>query len=925
MKYKKESLTEGEEKLKEQRKEQNATRYLRLWQDITDTVKVMCFGQKASRDEYVKEFYRHTDTSSQEKRHSQYTITEKITFVGIAAIILNILVLIIRYFFGFSKLDITILSNSPLYILPFAILPFILWVIATNENFFAFHQRKRIFFYLASVNAALILLQPVYSVIRNLTVPVILLIPTNPCLTEKMVMLLAYIVVLALFIIATMLIYTQIEPIITSDTTKRQIELFKLQHIKDDRESRQYKYDVTAVKSLETGKPIRIKENDRFTQTCLNGVSGTGKTSSYFGGVILNDLDQKVKNREKRQEEFMQMILDGKATLQGPLSHFKESAVVAIGTTKNELKRNEKALANIRKKYQDMGMTVIAPNPDLMETIIKMCEARDIDIDIVDPVYHYPQYPHVHEIGINPFYVPLDLDENERVIWISKAASVFADVLIATNQMGGQSDVYFTDISLSVSSNVASVVMLAKNIKKEQAYFDDVADCISNFGNLESYVRTIEEYYNIKVVASSTTKQKGNSTEAVYSSDINATSADRRSQESARETAKKNPYYQQILFVKQELLGDGKEAMFSQARGLRNLMTKIVQDPRIKAKLSCRDEERIDFDQSLAHNHITVVSTAIELGQSVSTSFGLFFLLLFCTSALRRPKNTRTPHFLWIDEASGYCHPIYNEIISLMRQYKVAAVLTIQTLTQLEKNAATSFLKNVFLGAGTQIVFGRLGVEEMKIYSEMAGISREPEVQKSSTQNSILAENPTYSESVRTSQKVNNIMEGADLRILDFQELTIFTIDNGRVLPGQFGRLFFIGEDAFDKKQRREFLWEKAVPEAFMDKANVIQRPEVTEEKVPEKVLSEIPPGAQRTLVSLFDETAQPIEGATNKELDQAAGAKREKATQLKEEPESALKQYAKEVMTEQPAQEKQQPEQEADINAFYKKLLNQS
>lgn len=804
-----------ERKLKKsQERELKKKRYLLAGMDVVNTVKEIVTGKKVitEENEYIKEYYILSGTSV--SKHSPYSKVEKVTFISIGLIILNVVLLITRYIYAYVNLQEIIFCNSFFYIIPVVALPFMIWIRSTNENFWAFHERKRLFFYLCTINTVLVIFQRVYTRIWKIIVPLVLKIPTNPCLTKKMILLLAYIVVFVFFSIVAFVVYRQIQPIILSETTRHQIEIFKLQHIRDNRESRQYKYDITTIKSLETGQPIRVKENDRFVQTEINGASGTGKTSTIFLGVIRSDLDQKAKNREKRQEEMMQMLINKKATLQGPLREFEEEAVIPIGRTKNEYKKNQKQLVNIKEKYPDCGMTIVAPNPSMITDIIRMCVARGIQkINVLDPTGNYEMYENVREVAINPFYLPLNIDEEERVIRISNASSVFADVLIATNQMGGQSDVYFTDISLSVSSNIAAIVMLAKNIEGEQAYIDDVHECISNFDNLKPYVEIIEKHFGITVEVS---QAIGKNAGKITSESIMDMLTKPTNPQGVKE-AKKNPYYQQILFVKQELLGDGKEAMFSQARGLRNLITKILQDPRIKNKLSARDEDRIDFDAILAKNEITLVSTAIELGQNISTSFGLFFLLLHRTSVLRRPKELRTPHFLWIDECAQYVHPFFDDVIALYRQYRVAAVLTLQTLTQLEKHNATAYLKNVFLGAGTHIVFGRLATEEMKLYSEMAGITREMQEQKTWSANSVLASNPNYSESVRTTPTITNNMEGADMRMLDFLELTIFTVDNGRVLPGQFGRVFFIGPDAYDTQKTKTFLWEKAVPEAFRE------------------------------------------------------------------------------------------------------------
>ncbi len=799
------------------------------------------------------------------ERHSSYTPMEIVSFVAVAMTLLNCAVLIYRYILAFCGLEKVVVINNFIVALLIAILPFIFWLRATDENFWAFHRRKRLFFSLALVHAALCLMQSVYSLIWSLIVPFILNhVPTNAAMTGNMVRLLAYLGEGILFIAMFILAYRIAEPLLKSKTTWRSIEVFKLKHIVDSRKDAENRYDFHAIIDLETGKPITVKENDRYVQTEINGASGTGKTSSIFLNGIWGDLNVKFKNREARREAFRKMIEEGRATLRGPLAEFDESAVIAIGEDERELKKNEKEIETIKSKYPDCGITVVAPNPDLNENVIRMAEARGFKVNVLDPVNSYSKWKYAKEMAINPFYIPFGLEESERVIRISQAASNFADVLIATNQMGGSSDVYFTDISLSVSSNAAAVVMLANNLMGKQTYIDDVHECISDFGNLSKYVETIESAYGIKIVVDDPrAKGENASTEA-------------RKKESAGksdEKARKNPYYQQLLFVKQELLGPGREAMFSQSRGLRNLMAKILQDPRIRKKLSADDASRIDFDGILSKNEITVVSTAVELGQSISTSFGIFFLLLHRMSVLRRPKATRTPHFLWVDECAQYVHPLFDDVIALYRQYRVAAVLTLQTLTQLEKHRDTAYLKNVFLGAGTHILFGRVAVEEMELYGKMAGQIREDIEQVSSSSNDVLASSPTYMESTRKTPTVSNVMEGSDLRILDFQELTFFTIDGGRVLYGKHARVFFLPDEAYDEMKQKEINWKALVPEAFREDAsedphreNLFEEADNSEtaERISAEIEQETPeelsdePEEETSYQFYFDEELQP-------------------------------------------------------------------
>lgn len=760
-----------------------------------------------TRKKYITEknsiFKDYYHAEQKQRAHSYYTKNEKISFLFVLLLVAHIVTLLVRYILAFSSLSESVISGNIVYILGFAFWPYISWIYATNENFWAFHKRKRTFFYLCSINLLLTSLQPIYEMIRGFGTGLLSNLKTNSLFTYKMAFFLIQLIVLLLFAMILIVIYSQLEPVITNQALKRQIEIFKLAHIMDARVNKEYSYDISIIKDLETGEPVIIKENDRYVQTEINGASGTGKTSSIFTTAIEKDMDTKLKNNQMRQEAYLKMIKEHKATLKGPICQYCEEAVIAIGSSRNILEKNEKELSKIKKKYPDAGITVLAPNASLNEDIIRLGAARDIMVNVLDPIHDYSHYENVKMVRLNPFYIPLGLSEQERLLRIIKASTVFAEVLIATNQMSGEGDPYFRDISLSVCTNVATVVMLAKNIRGHQAVMDDIQECINEFSKLREYVQVIERFYDIFVEVK---KMDGNM--------ASATDMHGRDEEKVKRS-RKNPYYMAIHSVKTELLGPGATEMYSQARGLRILINKVVMDPRIKRCLSAGEEEMLDFDKILSHNQITVVNTAIELGASSSTIFGLFFILLHRVSILRRPMETRTPHFLWIDEAAQYMHPCYEDMISLYRQYRCAVVLAIQSLTQVEKVKATAYLKDVLLGAGTHIVFGRITPDEMELYSKMGGIDRQLQEQKTHSYNSLLTEDPSYTESVRTTPTLTNVLEGADMRILDFQELTVFTIDGGRVLPGKQGRVFFVREEAFDRKVKHSILWKNVVPEAF--------------------------------------------------------------------------------------------------------------
>ena len=308
-------------------------------------------------------------------------------------------------------------------------------------------------------------------------------------------------------------------------------------------------------------------------------------------------------------------------------------------------------------------------------------------------------------------------------------------------------------------------------------------------------------------------------------------------------------YYEPLHYIMTELLGPGAEKMFDQARGLRNLVNKLMLDPRVKRILSGKDRGIIDFDQILLNNEITVINTALEIGSASSTALGLFIQLLLKTAILRRPKNARSLHVVSIDEASQYMHPMYEDMFALYRQYGVACVIAIQSLSQMDKTNNTKFLKGVIKGAGTHIVFGRVGDEEMKIYSEQGGLKDVNIIQEAITQTALIEADPSSSESKRKQHDRKNVVEGADIRIRDFQEVTVFTTDNGRVKNAQIGKTRFSQPSDFYDKHIKWVDWSKFVDQDTIPKP-VRDKVENKEKEVQEETLKK----TDIRIESVFDE-----------------------------------------------------------------------
>ena len=707
-----------------------------------------------------------------------------------------LLYLLYRYYRVLWWLDPILISNNPLIIVFCAGAPIFLWIFGTKYEKFSFHNRKKMLLHIACINAVLNIIQPIIYLSHQLIVKNIMNISPGENVTKGMILMQARVAVLIPLGISFALIYTPIRHFLTSTEMEAKIERFKITHHVDDRKNKDHQYDLKIVKDLKTGKVRVVKMMDRFVHMFINGASGTGKTSMTITRAIEDDLDKKVENMQYREELLLKMVKAGKCVVLPPVANITERHV----KPRKPYIEGYKALY---EKYPDCGITVMAPNNSMNKDVIRLAIARKQYVNVIDPDSTFNiNSPYIRKKGIMPFYIPFDLPEDERAIDITNAAENFSEVMVAANETEQTGEQYFRDINTSVTSNIAIAVMLANNISRKQTSITEIQQCINEFEDLEPYIATIEDYFGISV--------KVMEIDSKGKDDI-STLMNKNRAESDRSNGRDNPYYETIHFIKQELLGSGKEKMFDQARGLRNLINKLLRDPRIKNLLDVSEDRAINFEGILRNNEITVVNTAIEFSQQSSTAFGLFFMLNFAIAVKKRKENERSPHFLWIDEAAQYMHKMYDDMITLYRQYRVAVGLAMQSISQMEKSRSTAYLKNVILGAGTHIVFGRGSAEEMKLYSELGGLEDVDIIQKTVTATSLFSSNASQSGGERVQQDKINVMEASDIRLRDFQEVTVFTIDNGRVLFPYAGKLNFVKKESFLSKDVKRVNWAKYV------------------------------------------------------------------------------------------------------------------
>lgn len=816
---------------------------------------------------------------------------------GFALLTINILLLSYRYMYALYNVQEIILNINILYILFSSTLPFIWWLYSTKEDFWHFYNRKKRTLALCIANAAMCVTQTIWTFIFDVVVVRICQIPTGRNLDANMLFVLCRIALATGTGLVFGAVYAACRRLYENEEIKENIEIVRWQHLFDTRKNKNVAYDLSILRRMDNGSKMTIYENDRFVHTFILGPSGTGKTSSTITPSIVCDFDTKIANREKRVPLILKMVKDGKAQVYSNISNdIDEYSVYALPEYKDELEK-------IRETFPDCGLTAMAPDNSLLVEILRLAEARDLPCNVIDPSMKYKN-KNVRTCGLNPFYVPLGLEPEKRQLEISSRAQNFAEVLLAVSELHGTGDQYFRDINASVTTNVAILCMLHANLNGKQTDITKIQSCISDFGKLRPIVEDIQNKLRIKVVVNEIASAKSlrkdakdNNRSGIMAPDASEATEDDiiyyevSSEDEIPEYYRKKGmsveeynialreeaqgYAEHIHFVLQELLGPGGEYMFQQARGLRNILQNLLIDPRIRRILSAPEGAFIDFDKALLNGEIILINTALEFGSTASTALGLFIMLSMNMAVLRRPSANRTNHFIYIDEASQYMHPMFENMFALFRKYRAGVTMAIQSLTQMDKTDVTKYLKGVIMGAGIHIVFGRADPDTMRYYEEIAGIEHKETVQTSVNSNSEFDENYNISSGKRRTQEEKQAVEGSDIRIRDFQEVTVFMVEKGRVRKGIHAKTSFPKDSDFKKKKVTAFDFSKYAVDDPRS-ANIREKSEANTKA--ETIIKDKFTTAQR-IVNIKDEedtisTLPPFEGMDTDKITQTVEEK---------------------------------------------------
>lgn len=446
-----------------------------------------------------------------------------------------------------------------------------------------------------------------------------------------------------------------------------------------------YSVELPLYSDKKTGANVVMTEQGRFQSTFICGVSGSGKTSMLFEPMMAKDIEKKFFFKEASKELGYTALKTGIAYLKYPY----DNSYLNDNFNLNMLVPNsgkEKLFKAYLKKmiaydggnsilYRDLGFTSISPDYESTSRILEVANNYNIPVNLIDPAN--PDSP-----GLNPFA----FDDPVKI------AIIISSVLKEMYTYAGR------DIEESFRQNVTLQAVENVSILLKEMYprlngellpnLEDILNMFNDFSLVEKMCKQLEA---IPELAKKYSLQLGYFKKNFYANGIN------------REETEK--YISAATTQLDTLL---------RVQGVRNIL--------------CNRSNNLNYDDILANGEITLVCTRRgDLGATVHTAFGLFFLLLMQYSVLRRPGNekTRVPHFLYIDEFPDFITHATTNMFTLYRKYRVGIIISAQNLRQLGEQNKGKYRETILANCANKFIFGNNTPEDNTWWELELGTKRE--------------------------------------------------------------------------------------------------------------------------------------------------------------------------------------------------------
>ena len=451
-----------------------------------------------------------------------------------------------------------------------------------------------------------------------------------------------------------------------------------------------YTCEVYLCYNGENGKSITIPESSRFQSLFVCGGSGSGKTSLIYEPLFARDLERKYFFKEVSKEMGYTALKTGIAILKAPYNNdylnknFNLNMLQPADGKESIFKGYIKKmlLSNLGGEYtyRNIGLTLMAPDYEVIAHMIEVCDNFGISYNIVDP-------SNPKSIGLNPFVY----DDSSKI-----AITISAVIKSMYNTAhSGVNEAYKEDIVMQAIENLA---LLLKEIypKMNEGKLPNMEDMLKMFTNFELIEKMCE----------------------ILEHDIE------------NDPVKKEKYHVLLTYFKKNFYQDApaKSNMEKYIYSVVSQLDNLLRIPGIKSIL-CNRYDNLDFDKMLANSEVTFICTRRgDLGAAGHKAFGLFFLISMQNSVLRRPgvESSRVPYFIYIDEFADFICKETEAMFTMYRKYKVGTIISTQNLQQLETPTLPVNYKNTILSnCASKIFMGNAAFDELSWWSKEFGNYRE--------------------------------------------------------------------------------------------------------------------------------------------------------------------------------------------------------
>ena len=437
---------------------------------------------------------------------------------------------------------------------------------------------------------------------------------------------------------------------------------------------------------VESGKPITIPENSRYQSLFVCGGSGSGKTSQVYEPLIARDLERKFFYREVSKEMGFTALKTRIATLNAPYDNdylnknFNLNMLTPADDKQSIFKAYMKKmiLSSFGNEiiYKDLGLTLMAPDYEVIAHMIDVCNNFGFKYNIIDP-------QNLDSIGLNPFVYK---DSSKTAISISSVLKAMYNT--------SHSDVdeaYKEDIVMQAIENLA-ILLKEMYPRMNDGKLPTMEDMLKMFTNFELIEKMCE---------------------------IMAHDESLREKYSIQLTYFKKNFYQNA---------PGKSNIEKYLYTIVSQLDNLLRIPGIKSIL-CNRTNNLNFDDMLSDSNITFICTRRgDLGAAGHKAFGLFFLVAMQNAVLRRPgtEDSRIPHFLYIDEFTDFICKDTEAMFTMYRKYKVGNTISVQSLQQLETpNLRENYKNTILSNCANKVYTGNGTVDELEWWSDEFGTRRE--------------------------------------------------------------------------------------------------------------------------------------------------------------------------------------------------------